>query len=582
LCSRISGAPGLGPDHARYSGGNPRLWAADSGQRLTGSENTAIYTGYVKRFAPVGRTKPVGYAYRAHMRDSDIFRNPNHADNGRAQVLKKLLNRTLMALVLSVLVGTSVASAERFARPAGLEQDVEFWRRVFTEIDTNQAFLHDSRHLEVIYEVVQIPEDASQSRRRRIADIARERYRKILTKLAASDRKKLGVIEQRVLNMWPEDVTSAELKDAAKRIRFQGGLSDRFRDGLIRSGAWRAHIEAELAKNGVPLELAALPHVESSFNPKAHSHVGASGLWQFTRSTGRRFMQVDHVADERRDPFLSSTAAAELLAYNYGQLESWPLAITAYNHGVAGMRRAANKIGSDDINTINKEYDGRAFGFASRNFYVAFLAAMEVERSAHVYFGELEREKPEDLIVVELDNYVPAATLVESSGLSLETVKAYNPALLDPVWQGNKHIPKGYLVRLPQTGSVKSAEQLLAALPKSQLYAKQLPDLFHKVRPGESLSVIAQRYDTSTRELVALNNLKSRHKIRIGQRLRLPVSDLAAISANAGTYTVKSGDSLSVIAERVGVSEQRLMALNGLENKNRIYVGQVLVLRPLG
>ncbi len=133
---------------------------------------------------------------------------------------------------------------------------------------------------------------------------------------------------------------------AASQLRFQQGLADRFRDGYVKSGLWKDYIRSELREAGVPEILAALPHVESSFNPEARSYVGAAGLWQFTRSTGRRFMQIDHVVDERRDPFLSSSAAARLLAYNYSILKSWPLAITAYNHGVGGMRRAARETGN--------------------------------------------------------------------------------------------------------------------------------------------------------------------------------------------------------------------------------------------
>ena len=93
---------------------------------------------------------------------------------------------------------------------------------------------------------------------------------------------------------------------ASKRIRYQQGLRNRFRDGLVRSGRWRGYIEEQFRELGVPVELAALPHVESSYNPGARSHVGASGIWQFTRSTGRRFMRVDHVMDERNDPFRAS------------------------------------------------------------------------------------------------------------------------------------------------------------------------------------------------------------------------------------------------------------------------------------
>jgi len=386
-------------------------------------------------------------------------------------------------VALSCLISGAQA-APLFERPAGLEQDVDFWRRVFTEIDTHQAFLHDSRHLGVIYEVVQVPENATQSIRRRIADLARERFKKSLQRIVKSNRASLDIADQRVLDLWPEDITNAELKEAAKRIRFQGGLADRFLEGLQRSGAWKPHINTELARYGVPLELAVLPHVESSFNPEARSHVGASGLWQFTRLTGKRFMQVDHVVDERRDPFLSSTAAAKLLADNYSKLESWSLAITAYNHGVGGMKRAVKKIGSADISRINKEYEGRSFGFASRNFYVAFLAALEVEQSARKYFGDFETNTPETLLVVHLQNYVPVATLIDALNISADVLKQYNPALLDSIWQGNKYVPKGYALRIPSSVVANEEQQIFAVIPKTQQYARQLPDRYHKVRRG--------------------------------------------------------------------------------------------------
>ena len=118
----------------------------------------------------------------------------------------------------------------------------------------------------------------------------------------------------------------------------------------------------------MPVELSVLPHVESSFNPEAYSHVGAAGIWQFIRSTGKRYMQIDHLIDERMDPFASTKAAAKLLRHNYQLTQSWPLALTAYNHGVASMRRAINTLGTRDIAVIVRKYKGRAFGFASRNF----------------------------------------------------------------------------------------------------------------------------------------------------------------------------------------------------------------------
>ena len=486
---------------------------------------------------------------------------------------------TILLTFVWLAAPAGVSAYEGFDRPEELKPDIAFWTRVFGEITSDQALLHDSRHLEVVYEVIEIPEDASHQRRRRIADLTRERYKKILQKLASGKRTGLNGEELRVLALWPDDVSNEELREATKRIRFQQGLSDRFLAGLKRSGAWKPYIEQRLAAAGVPTELSALPHVESSFNPDARSHVGAAGLWQFTRSTGQRFMQIDHVVDERRDPFRSSDAAAELLAYNYSILQSWPLAITAYNHGVAGMRRAASKLGTKDMGTINREYTGRTFGFASRNFYVAFLAALDVERDYESYFGEVVMDEPSVDLLIESPGYVPAASFAAALGISEKQLRKHNPALLEPIWDGTKYVPRNFQVRLPAALADVTEDEVLAAIPQGQRFAQQTPDMYHKVRRGESLSVIAARYNTSTRELVSLNGLRSKHRIRAGQTLRLPYAGVS-IPEGAETYTVRKGDSLSKIAKSAGVSQSTLMAMNKLTNKNRIYVGQVLYLLP--
>ena len=110
-------------------------------------------------------------------------------------------------------------------------------------------------------------------------------------------------------------------------------------------------------------------------------------MWQFTRSTGRRFMRIDNVMDERLDPWRATVAAAQLLTYNHSLLDSWPLAITAYNQGVGAMLRAARQLGTKDIETVVRRYKGRTFKFAGRNFYVELIAAIEVEEEAERLFG---------------------------------------------------------------------------------------------------------------------------------------------------------------------------------------------------
>jgi membrane-bound lytic murein transglycosylase D len=435
------------------------------------------------------------------------------------------IRRILLAALLPfVCVAFEARADEWFPRPPELEPDVNFWVSIFTEYDSDQGVLHDSRNLAVVYERIDIPVKTSGRERRRLIDQRRSHLGKLLRILASGKRKNLSSEEQRVLGLWPEGVPDRVLAEAIDNIRYQQGLSDRFREGLKRAGRYRAHVHREFARLGIPVELAALPHVESSYNPDARSHVGASGIWQFTRSTGRRFMQVDHVLDERNDPFAATVAAGRLLAYNYSITGNWPMAITAYNHGLAGVRRAMQAHGDTAYVEILRDYRGRAFGFASRNFYVAFLAALQVDRSAERYFPGLTTYPPVDYETIVLDAYVPADSLAAALGISQTELALHNPALQATVWQGSKHLPRNYQLRLPRDALQKPIGELMAALPGDAHYPEQLPDLFHTIAPGDTLSQIAREYDTSVSSLVALNNLGSRNRIRAGQQLRLPAA----------------------------------------------------------
>lgn len=496
-------------------------------------------------------------------------------------------------LVLTVVLATAVEAEEGtalFPRPAGLTDAVAFWTRVYTEVDTKSGFIHDSRHLGVVYETVRFGKGASRRSRNRQVNRIKESYQSILLALAGGKRNNLTAEEARVLSLWPKNVSNSTLKQAAYRLRFQLGQSDKFRSGLIRSGEWMDHIRKTFSERGLPTELAVLPHVESSFDPTAYSKVGAAGMWQFTRSTGRRFMQVDHVVDERMDPYLATEAAASLLESNHANLRSWPLAITAYNHGVSGMRRAVRQQGTDDIEKIVQRYKSRTFGFASRNFYVAFLAALDVDANAEKYFGKLSRNAPGDAIMVKLPDYLTVDTVRENFGVATSTLKRHNPALMASVWSGSKYIPKGFTLRLPKTALQSDPAILLARIADDERFAQQKPDVYHTVRRGDTLSRIATRYGSSVSELVALNGLRSRHRIRAGQVLRLPVTDGSSIvlakaeEVNGkpesppadGVYVVRRGDTLERIAHRYGMNERELAAANDIRNRHLIYPGQQL------
>jgi len=435
-----------------------------------------------------------------------------------------------LALLLCSLTATA-NSSEHFPRPAGLEPDVAFWTDIYTQVDTRSGVIHDARILSIRYETVKFPADISSRSRSRLVKKKKQRYEQVLKSLARGKRTNLSADEARVLELWPDGVANEVLAQAAKRIRFQLGQADRFRQGLVRSGAYKAFINAKLAERGLPTELAALPHVESSFNPSAYSKVGAAGMWQFTRSTGRRYMRIDHVIDERRDPFLSTVAAAKLLESNYATTGTWPLALTGYNHGVSGMRRAARQRGSKDIEDIVRNYKSRTFGFASRNFYVAFLAALQIDQNPERYFGDLSLHQPAEHVVVELRDYVDAAGLVKALGLKQAEFGRLNPALLPTVWKGSKHIPKGFALRLPIGPLSQQPEMLFASLDTSIRFSKQLPDVTHRVGRGETLSGIAAQYRLPIADLVSINGLRSRNRIRAGQLLRLPGRDQGSSTA---------------------------------------------------
>lgn len=510
--------------------------------------------------------------------------------------------------MLLVCLGTfsMTVSASQIPRPEGLKDDVNFWIRVYTEVTTHGGFLHDERNLAVVYETLKFTPGLSSRERQRIVDERRDRLiaglRRIIAALPSeAQREALSAEDKRLLALWGPDPSPVILREATQRIRFQLGQADRFKEGLIRSSTWGTHIAETFANQGLPPELAVLPHVESSFNAAAYSKVGAAGLWQFMRSTGRRYMRVDEAVDERLDPYRSTEAAAQLLAYNYRVLGSWPLALTAYNHGAAGMRRAKEAVGTDDFVKINRTYTSRTFGFASRNFYPSFLAALAIDENPEKYFGQFERRPEQKFHEIEMPAYVRLATLERVLGVDREQLRLLNPGWRPAIFNGTRLVPRGYRLRLPPDAAGKwTADSLRAQLPANELYAAQVSPRTHRVRRGESLSVIAQRYGLTVAQLAEMNDISPRSTLRTGQRLELPeqlprvlsasvtaappepVATTSPQNATAATapaedfYVVRRGDTLQGIAARVRVPESQLLRLNSLKDPDRLYEGQRL------
>ena len=508
----------------------------------------------------------------------------------------------------------AVAGATDFPRPPQLEPDVAFWRRIYSSVTTQGGLLHDDRYLDVIYEEITFPAALSPHERADLVDKTRARYEHILRDLASAPHEPPTPDELRVRALLPANASAAALREAADHVRFQLGQADRFKEGLVRAGAWEHHVEETLQKQGLPGELSALPHVESSFNPRAYSKVGAAGMWQFMRPTGRRWLRVDNVVDERLDPYKSTVAAAQFLGINYSILGTWPLALTAYNHGAGGMLRAKELMGTDDIVTIVRGYQSRTFGFASRNFYVSFLAALEIDRNVDKYFGRLERAPADSSRTIRLAHFVPVTALARALGTDRDTLRSLNFALMEPVWAGQRFVPRGFELRVPASAANSSERTVLKAV-SAESFDGQKREPSHKVRKGESLERIASAYGVRPAELLAFNNLGNAAAVKPGLTLKLPPQQPVGLGAlevpaapppvavaaivpppivppsfvgsHAATaapvepaatdvYVVRSGDVLSEIAQRFGLSEPQLMSQNDIKDRNFLFEGQKL------
>jgi membrane-bound lytic murein transglycosylase D len=404
-----------------------------------------------------------------------------------------------------------------------IEANVAFWEKVYSVYPSTKGLIHDNLNLSVIYDVIDlVPQDQYGARKinRKRAKKAKEKYQKILARLAQGHTP-AGEEERRVLSLWGGEPSLEVLQRASEAIRFQLCQKDRFSPGIIRAGAYLEEIKNIFSQYDLPTDLAYLPHVESSFNYKAYSKFGAAGIWQFTRSTGRRFMTVDYTLDERRDPILATHAAAKFLKENYELLGSWPLAITAYNHGTNGMLRAKKKLGGYE--RIFAEYSGKRFKFASRNFYSEFLAARHVAKKYKHYFGDLVLDQPRQYFSVSLPGFSPVDEVSRHFDVDLVTLQELNPGLRNPVFEGRKYIPKGYSLRLPEEND--TFKQLASNMPGSMFEPRQRRSRFYRVERGDTAGVIARRHGVKLQDLIMANGLGYRATIYAGQNLRIPLPE---------------------------------------------------------
>ncbi|MCM4150219.1 LysM peptidoglycan-binding domain-containing protein [Arenibacter sp. N53] len=349
--------------------------------------------------------------------------------------------------------------------------------------------------------------------------------------------------------------------------------------------------EQELDNQNVPLELKYLAIVESALNPRARSRVGATGLWQFMYGTGKMYdLDVSSYVDERSDPINSTKAASLYLKKLHGIFNDWDLALAAYNSGPGNVNKAIRRSGGyKNYWNIRRNLPRETAGYVP-----AFLATMYIFEYAEEHgFTTQIAERP----YFETDTVHVKSTITFNQISELVDVSEEELQLLNPAYK-LKVIPyvkdKNYALRLPvdAMGKFVANEAAIYAHVQNQIKSKEEPlpqvvqsqdQIRYKVRSGDFLGKIAERYGVGVSQIKNWNGLRS-NNLRIGQRLtiyprKIPSSSTSTSTSTSSTnsvaaagakvHTVKSGDSLWTISKKYpGISIDNLRKWNGISGND--------------
>lgn len=508
-------------------------------------------------------------------------------------------------------IAVSIARPKRHPQlivPPALRERVDFWKNIFAEYGRNQIVIHHRDFPQASFMVIDLQRESEQ-----MDPISFDRFRKneiekhISQVKAALERLGRGLPPQSPL----EELIVSEMSfipggnekyaRAVKEdlVRSQSGIRDKFMEAVRRSGRYLPMIERIFVQDfRLPIELTRMPFVESSFDYTAYSSAGAAGIWQFMPKTATQYMMVSSLIDERRDPLKATEGAARYLQHAYRTLESWPLAITSYNHGIGGVLKRVKEYGTSDITALIEHRTARPFGFASSNFYPSFLAALEAYEEHGILFPELEIEPALRFSQVRLPRTSSISHIERQLEVPRDELRRYNYALSEKIWSGKASVPAGYYLRVPEHASAmvarlnapEAAAQSIAgsaAPAASSIYG----GLVYRVRRGDTLTSIAKRYEVSVQQIKDLNGIDTR-PLKVGETLVLKQSEAEETKSarhapaanqpdltdlNGSAYQVRPGDTLHSMSRKFGVSVEEIMLQNDLSSSN-VRVGQKLMI----
>jgi len=356
----------------------------------------------------------------------------------------------------------------------------------------------------------------------------------------------------------------------------KGGERRFFIESLIRSGRYRDRIVRALKEAGLPEELSWLPLIESGFKTHALSRSRALGLWQFIPSTGYKFgLNRNKFIDERMDPAKSTRAAIDYLKELHSMFGDWSTVLAAYN---CGEGRVLRVIRSQNINYLDNFWDlYEKLPRETARYVPRFLATLHVLNNLEKYgMDQVIVDQPLEFETVIVNKQVSLGNVARTIGVNQKSLKDLNPELRYKITPGdsyNLRVPPGH------------GELLLTQIDRIPLsHPPQRAYVYHRVRPGESLSVIARKYRTSVGSIMRANNMRRSNYIVAGKRLKIPqrgyrkkTITVVAKPRNgqAVDHVVRKGDSLYIIAKQYGTTTKKIQELNSLKSTT-LHIGQVL------
>ncbi|MGI9545815.1 MAG: LysM peptidoglycan-binding domain-containing protein [Flavobacteriaceae bacterium] len=431
------------------------------------------------------------------------------------------------------------------------------------------------------------------------ADLYQEMYAEVQNPDTAAESLEgfsTEILKARLEKLNEKTPFNIEYNPSLERVikSFLLGKRDLMERMLTASQFYFPMFEQELDNYDIPLEVKYLAVVESALNPRARSRVGATGLWQFMYATGKMYkLDVSSYVDERRDPLKATKAASQYLSKLYEIFGDWDLALAAYNSGPGNVNKAIRRSGGYKNYWNIRRYLPRE----TAGYLPAFLATMYIFEYAEEHgLKKVNAERPyfeTDTVLVK--SIISFEHISELVGVSEEELQMLNPSYklnIIPFVKG-----KNYSLRLPNyaVGKFVSNEAAIYAYVEEDLKKKEkpLPQLVssqnrirYKVRSGDYLGRIAERYGVGVSQIKRWNGLRS-DQLRVGQRLtifpRRPVTSTAGVtkaksspqnanaSSNSKIHTVKRGDSLWTISRQYpGISIENLREWNGISGNNLI------------